>query len=141
MFNEATQKTYKTSYDEYYTERRIISDMIVQHDKESAQQLNSPKNLIRAHQTKKRIDTPNKNDNVAIFDNLDLRKYIVQKDSVRYPRDNVSLNDTENHYIEQYKDLKLSFKEYIGKPIKKPLLSYQDGNKRPYWNNRFNTST
>ena len=43
MFNEAAQNNYKTSYDEYYTERRIISDSSVQHDIGSPQQMKSPK--------------------------------------------------------------------------------------------------
>ena len=29
MFNEATQNNYKVSFDEYYTGRRVIKDMIV----------------------------------------------------------------------------------------------------------------
>ena len=37
MFNEATQINYRVSYDEYYRERRLISDMIVQVDIGSAQ--------------------------------------------------------------------------------------------------------
>ena len=49
MFNEATQINYKFSFDEYYTERRIISDLLVQHDIGSSQQVNSPKYLICAH--------------------------------------------------------------------------------------------
>ena len=32
MFNEATQNNYKISYDEWFTERRIISDTITQLD-------------------------------------------------------------------------------------------------------------
>ena len=36
MFNEATQNNYKISYDEYFAERRVISDMIVQIDIGSA---------------------------------------------------------------------------------------------------------
>ena len=32
IFNEATQNNYKISYDDWYTERRVISDIIVQHD-------------------------------------------------------------------------------------------------------------
>ena len=32
LFNEATQNNYKISFDEWYTERRIISDLIIQHD-------------------------------------------------------------------------------------------------------------
>ena len=46
MFIEATQNKYKISYDEYFTERRVILDLLVQHDIGSAQQVNSPKNLL-----------------------------------------------------------------------------------------------
>ena len=42
-FNEATQNNYMISFDEWYTERRLISDLLVQHDMGSAQQVNSPK--------------------------------------------------------------------------------------------------
>ena len=51
MFNEATQNNYKVSFDEWYTEKRLISDLVVQHDTGSAQQVNSPKKLFSAHQT------------------------------------------------------------------------------------------
>ena len=51
-----------------------MSDFLVQHDIGSAQQVNSPKYMISAHQMKDRILTPNKNNNIAIFDNLDLHK-------------------------------------------------------------------
>ena len=74
VFNEATQNNYKISFDEYFTESLVISDLIVPHDIGSAQQTNSPKNLISAHQTKDRILTPNKNNNIAILDHIDLRK-------------------------------------------------------------------
>ena len=40
MFNEATQNNYKISYDEWYTERRVIKDMIDPHDIGSAQKVN-----------------------------------------------------------------------------------------------------
>ena len=79
MSSEATQKNYKISFDEYYTERRVISDTIVQHDIGSAQQVNSPKYLICAHQTKEKIDSANKNKNNSIFNHLNLRKHYVLK--------------------------------------------------------------
>ena len=41
MFNETNQNNYKISYDEYYTERRVVSDMNIQHDIVSAQNVNS----------------------------------------------------------------------------------------------------
>ena len=100
MFNEATQNNYKIYYDDWYTERRVISDLLVQDDIGSPQQVDSPKYLIRAHHTKDTIDSPKKN-NIAIFDNLDLRKFYVEVDGQRYPRDGVSINYTENDYIDQ----------------------------------------
>ena len=59
MFNEATQNKNKIYFREYYTERRILSDMIVPVDKGSAQQVTSPKYLICAHQTQNRKNVPN----------------------------------------------------------------------------------
>ena len=126
MFNEAIQNNYKISFDEWYTERRIISDTITQIDIGSSQHVNSPKYLIAAHQTRVRADTANKNNNIAIFDNLNLQKYYVEIDSVRYPRDNILKNYEQNDYIEQYKDLKLFFKEYIGEELMSPFISYPD---------------
>ena len=102
MFNEATQNNYKISFDEWYTERRVISDMIFQLDIGSAQQVNSPKYSICAHQTKDRTNASNKKINIAIFDNLDLRKYHVEIDSLRYPRESLLINYEQNDYIEQY---------------------------------------
>ena len=126
MFNEATQNNYKISFDEWYTERRIISDTITQLDIRSSQNVQSPKYLIGAHQTRIRADTANKNNNIAIFDHLNLQKYYVEIDSVRYPRDNVLINYEQNDYIDQYKDLKLFFKEYIGEELMSPFISYPD---------------
>ena len=60
MFNEATQNNYKISFDEYYTERRVIKDMIVQHDIGSVKQTKAPTLKFYAHQTKERIDVANK---------------------------------------------------------------------------------
>ena len=124
IFNEATQYNYKISFDEWYTERRVISDTITQMDIGTSQHVNSPKYLFCAHQTRTRADTANKN--IAIFDHLNLQKYYVEIDSIRYPRDNVILNYEQNDYIEQYKDLNLFFKEYIGEQLLSPFISYTD---------------
>ena len=105
MFNEATQNNCKTSFDEWYTERRSKSDLLVQHDIGPAQQVNSPKHLISAHQTQLRMNVPNENNNKAIIHNLDLRKNYVEIDGQRYLRDSVLINSEENDYIQQHKDL------------------------------------
>ena len=125
-FNEATQNNYKISYDEWFTERRIISDTITQLDIGTSQNVQSPKYLIGAHQTKDRIDGAISTKNVAIFDNLDLRKNYIEIDGQRYPRDSSLMNYEQNDYIEQYKDLKLFFKEYIGEELLSPFISYPD---------------
>ena len=126
MFNEATQNNYKRTYDEYFSERRVKSGLLVQHDIGSAQQINSPKYLITAHQTKNRIPTPNKNINIALFENLDLCIKFVEIDGKQNPRVGISMIYTENDYIDQYRDSKLFFREYIGEPILNPLSSYLD---------------
>ena len=36
------------------------------------------------------------------------------------------MNYEQNDYIEQYKDLKLFFKEYIGEELLSPFISYPD---------------
>ena len=60
MFSEAAQNVYKIYFDEWYTERRITSHLLVQQDIGSAQQVNSPKYLISAHQTQLRTATLDK---------------------------------------------------------------------------------
>ena len=92
MFNDATQNNYKISFDEWYTERRVISDTITQKDIGTSQHVNRPKNLNGAHQTRTRADSANKNNNIPIYNNLNLQKYKVEIDSVRYPRDGVLVN-------------------------------------------------
>ena len=122
-FNEATQINYKISYDEWFTGRRIISDTITQLDIGNSQNVQSPKYLIGAHQTKDRIDGALSTKNVSIFDNLDLRKYYIEIDGQRYPRDSSLMNYEQNDYIEQYKDLKLYFREYIGEQLLSPFIT------------------
>ena len=56
-FNEATQNKYKISFDEWFTERRVISDTITQLDIGTSQHVISPKYLIGAHETRTRADT------------------------------------------------------------------------------------
>ena len=124
MFNEATQNNYEISYDEWFTERRIIADTITQLDIGSSQNVQSPKYLIGAHQTRDRIDAPISTKNVAIFDNLDLRKYYIEIDGQRYPRDSSLMKFEQNDYIEQYKDSKIYFREYIGEQLMSPFIPY-----------------
>ena len=55
---------------------------------------------------------------------MDLRKYYVEIDGQRYPRDSILIKYEENDYIQQYKDLKIFWKGYIGEPSFNPLITY-----------------
>ena len=126
MFNESIQNNYRIFFDDWFTERRVVSDTITQIDIGSAQSVNSPKYLITAHQTAARLNAPNKGINISTFDNLNVRKYFVEIDSIRYPRDGVLINYPENDYIDQYTDLKLFYKEYVGEELLNLFISYPD---------------
>ena len=126
MFNESIQNNYRIFFDDWFTERRVVSDTITQIDIGSAQQVNSPKYLIACHQTAARLNAPDKGINISRFDNLNVRKYFVEIDSVRYPRDGVLTNYNENDYTDQYKDLKLFYIEYVGEELLNPFVSYPD---------------
>ena len=126
LFNESIQNIYRIFFDDWYTERRVVSDTITQIDIGSAQSVNSPNYLITAHQTAARLNAPNKQLNISRFDNLNVRKYFVKIDSIGYPRDGVLINYNENDYIDQYKDLKSFFGEYVGEQLLNPFVSYPD---------------
>ena len=126
MFNEAIMNNYTITFDSWYTERKISNDgRELQVDIGSAQHINSPKYLISAFQTADRT-TPNKNANPAIFDNNNVTKYFVEIDGVRYPKDGVLINFEENSYLDQYRDLKLFYKEYLGEQLLQPYITYSD---------------
>ena len=126
MFHESIQNNYRIFFDDWFTERRVVSDTITQIDIGSAQSVNSPKYFIASHQTGARLNAPDKGLNVSRFDNRNVRKYFVEIDSIRYPRDGVLANYNENDYIDQYKDSKLFYKEYVGEELLNPFVSYPD---------------
>ena len=45
---------------------------------------------------------------------------------MRFPRDGVITDYGLNDYLDQYKDLKLFYKEYVGEPLLNPFISYTD---------------
>ena len=87
MFNESIQNNYRISYDDWYSERRLVTDTLYQVDIGSAQSFNSTKYLTAAHQTTARLNAPDKIINISRFDHLDIRKYFCDIDSYGYPRD------------------------------------------------------
>ena len=126
MFNESFMNIYTITFDSWYTERKISNDgRELQVDIGSAQHIKCPKYLISAFQTNART-TPNKASNPAIFDDNHVTKYFVEIDGVRYPKDGILTNFEENSYLDQYRDLKLFYKEYVGEELLQPYISYPD---------------
>ena len=62
-----------------------------------------------------------------------MRKYHVDIDGVRYPRDGLNTDYELNDYVDQYKDLKLFYKEYVGEKLPNLFIRYTDmKNKYPF---------
>ena len=126
MFNNSIKNNFKISFDSWTSLRNIVNtDLEHQVDIGSAQNINSPKYLIVAHQTIGRA-VGGKAQNNAIFDNLNVRKYYVEIDGTRYPKDSVDAEYATNNYLDQYRDIELFFKEYVGEPLLSPFISYTD---------------
>ena len=127
LFNESIKNNYTLTFDSWYTERRIVTEGgEFQVDIASSQSTNSPKYLIAAHQTEDRVATANKANNVSIFDHVDVKKYFVEIDGYRYPKESVVTNFSENDYLDQYRDLKSFYQEYVGEQLMNPFISYTD---------------
>ena len=45
---------------------------------------------------------------------------------MRYPRDYVLINYPETDYTDQYRDIKVFHKEYVGEELMNPFISYPD---------------
>ena len=84
IFNSSIKNSFTSSFDSWSTDRKTVhTNMEYQVDVGSARIINSPNYLIVAHQTADRIGVPNKAENVAVFDNLNVRKYRSDYDGVR----------------------------------------------------------
>ena len=126
MFNNSIKDNFKISFDSWTSERKIVNTGLeYQVDIGSAKNINSPKYLIVAHQTNARA-AGGKLVNNAIFDNLDVRKYFVEIDGIKYPKDAVDVDYDANKYVYKYRDIGLFFKEYVGEPLLSPFISYTD---------------
>ena len=55
-----------------------------------------------------------------------MKTYFVEIDGVRNPKDPVETNFSNNKYLDQYRDLKLFYKEYNGESLLHPFISYLD---------------
>ena len=131
-FNEAISKTFTLSYEPWTTDRKPVNTAReFQVDISSASNINSPLYLIAAHQKTQRPDPANPANNlsnnrfnISIFDDVEVRKYYSEIDGVRYPKNPVMVIFAENNYLEQYRELKLFYKEYVGEPMLNRIITY-----------------
>ena len=127
MFNEALQYIHTSTYDSWYTKRKLSTDgNELQVDIGSAQHANSPKYLIASFQTEARSGVSNKANNIAIFDHVNVKKYFAEKDGSRYLSDGILTVFLANGYLDQYRDLIKFYKEYVGEELMKPDIIYSD---------------
>ena len=100
MFNDSNKNSFTLSFDSWSTDRKTCKTQLeYQVQIDSAENINNPKYLTVAHQTEARTGVPNKVNIFSIFDNLNVRKYHVDIDGVRNPKDGVSIDYTSNGYI------------------------------------------
>ena len=129
IFNEAIRENFTLSFDSWVTDRKPVNTgNEYQLDIGSASNINIPLYLIVVHQKTQRDNParpPNQFNN-AVFDNVDVKRYFVEIDGVRYPKDQVETSFSDNKYLDQYRDLKLFWKEYNGESLLHPFISYLD---------------
>ena len=118
-FNEAISKTFTLSFESWTTDRKPVDTAReFQVDISSASNINSPLYLIAAHQKTQRhdpadatINLPHNRFNNAIFVDVKVGKYYSEIDGMRYPKNPIMTNFDENNYLDQYRDLKLFYKD------------------------------
>ena len=128
MFNDSIRNSFTLSFDSWTSDRNTVDTQLGhQVDIGSAQNINSPKYLLAVHQTAVRIGVPNKANNVAVFDDLDVKRYQVDNDGVRYPRKSVNVDYGLNDYVDQNRALKLFYKDYVGEEdLLNPFINYTE---------------
>ena len=118
MLNESFENNFTLSFDSWISERQTVYIQLeFQVVISNAQNIKSTNYLAVAHQTADRIVIPNIANNIAVFGNLDVRKFFVDIYGVRYPRDGVSSDYASNDYVDQCRDLKQIYKEYVGEEL------------------------
>ena len=123
MFKESNKNIYTITFDSWYTERKIVTDGgEFQVDIASSQSTHSPNFLLATHQTEAGVGTVNRANNISIFDHVDVKKYFVEIDGYRYPKESSLTLFSENDYLDQYRDFKSFYKEYVGEQLMNPFI-------------------
>ena len=100
FFNEAIRQSFSLSFDSWVTDRKPVNTGNEnQLDIGSESNINVPLYLTAAHQETQRDNPaipPNQLIN-AVFDKVDVKRYFVEIDGVRYPKDPVEINYSEKN--------------------------------------------
>ena len=121
------KNSFTLSFDSWRTDRKTLATQLeYQVDISSAKKLKSPNYLIVAQQSAARVGVPKKANKIAVFDNVNVRKDYVHIDGVRHPGDDVVIDYASNDYVDQYRDLKLIYKKYVGEELLNPFKNYTD---------------
>ena len=123
---------FTLSYESWTTDSKPVDTAReFQIDISSASNINSPLYLIGTHQKTQRPNPANPANNFSnnrfnnsIFDQVEVRKCYSEIDRVRYPKKPVIVNFDENNYLEQFRDLKLFYKEYVGDHLLSQSITY-----------------
>ncbi len=129
LFNEAIRENFTLSFDAWVTDRKPVNTgNEYQLDIGSASNINIPLYPIVGHQKTQRHNPtrPINQFNNAVFDHVDVKRYFVEMDGVRYPKDPVETNFSDNKYLDHFRDLKLFSKESSGETLLHPFISYLD---------------
>ena len=128
FLNESFMQSFTLSFDPSMTDRkRVKNGKNYQVDIGSASNINIPLYLIAAHQKTQRDNhgiTPNQFNN-SFFDNFIGRRFFIEIDGIRYPKDPIEINYPEK-YLNHYRDLKLFYKEFTGQSSLNPFIRYLD---------------
>ena len=93
VFFDSIKNNFTSSFDSWGTDRKAVDTQLkYQVDNGRAQNFNSPKCLIVAHQTADRIGIPNRANKIAVFCNLNVRKYHIDIDGVKHPRNAIIID-------------------------------------------------
>ena len=131
IFKETIRESFTLSFDAWVTDRKPVNTgNEYQLDIGSASNINIPLYLIVALQKTQRDNParPLNQFNNAVFDHVHVKRNFVEIDGVRYPKELVKTNFSDNKYLDQYRDLKLFYKEYNGESLLHPFISYSDVN-------------
>ena len=129
MFKQSIRKNFTLSFYPKTTDRKPVNTgNQYQVDIGSASNVKPPLYLLEVQQQTPRENPARSRNqlNNAIFDNVNVGKYLVVIDGIRYPRNPIDVKNPENIYLDHYKDLTLKTEKYVGESLLNPFMTHSD---------------